>query len=254
MQQDFANFYAYLTAHVDHQIDTILGAMTSQQKKQTLIIRFADHGEMGLGHGMVKKFVNAYGQCMHVPLVFSNPIAWPKGRTTHQIAGPSVIRTIRSKDWIYSVYLDAPCSTTSGYFDADWEMYDLGKDPTEQTNLAGTGMSEQTTLDQQLQQQMIAKGTAPAWYPANWPPQATADSLGGPPPSGTGTIVHAVEKIPGITARQADALRYVGIHTTGELIARGADPARRKELVNLITVDEAVLENWMAAAMAMKPA
>jgi len=75
-------------------------------------------------------------------------------------------------------------STTSGFSDADREMYDLRKDKTETVNLAGTGMPEQAILDQALQQQMIQKNTAPAWlYTGHWPSQKTLTSIGGPPPS-----------------------------------------------------------------------
>ena len=91
-EQDFANFYAYLMQYVDGQIGTILGKLSPTQLDETLIIRFADHGEMGLAHGMVEKFVNAYGQCMHVPLVFSNPVAWPQGETTDSLASTLISR------------------------------------------------------------------------------------------------------------------------------------------------------------------
>ncbi|SEO36790.1 Arylsulfatase A [Rhodospirillales bacterium URHD0017] len=306
-KNDFVNFYAYLTTYVDGQVGTILSAMTDQQKEQTLIIRFSDHGEMGLAHGLIEKFVNAYGQCTHVPLVFSNKLAWPEARTTHQIAsladlaptlanilgvtefngrfvgtnlydvlldspnrgslqtfvhftyddmagngGPSIIRTIRSTDWVYSVYLDSVCSASAGYSDADWEMYDLQNDPTEINNLAGQGLAEQTTLDQELQAQMVAKGTAPAWYPAHWPPQATANSRGGPPPGG-GTVVPTIAGLPGITAQQVDDLRYVGVRTVAELLKRGAAAEGRKSLASLVPVDEALLDRWLAAVRPTPP-
>lgn len=302
--QNFANFYAYLTVRADENIGRILDAMSGPMMNETLIVRFADHGEMGLAHaGMVEKFVNAYGQCTHVPLVFSNPIAWPQAATSDALASmldlvptlaetlkvrdafegkfkgkslypvldgtkpevqhhvhftyddiskvePSVIRTIRSKDWAYSVYFVSTGS--GGNADADWEMYDLTKDPEEQNNLAGTGLSKQTELDLALQHHMVHKGTAPSWYPQYWPPTKTANSIGGPPPDGA-TIIQPVGKVPGISARQADDLVYIGVATTFDLLACGADPTRRKSLVNALGVSEAMLEGWLAAARAMTP-
>ena len=307
--QDFANFYAYLTTYVDGQIDTILQALdnNSELKERTLIVRFADHGEMGMAHGLVEKFVNAYSQCMHVPLVFSNHLAWPEATTTDQIAstvdllptlagilgvdtsgykfagenlltvlqgvklplqtfvhftyddiagngGPSIIRTIRSKEWVYSVYLDTVCSSTAGYSDADWEMYDLKADPKESNNLAGQGHAEQQRLDLELQTQMINKGTAPAWFPANWPPQKTGNSRGGPPPGGgIPLVVSAVDQLPGISPDHCERLRYVGIRTTRDLLKRGATPAGMRALAALVSVDEAAVEAWVAAARAIAP-
>lgn len=304
-QQELANFYAYLMQYVDGQIGTILAEMSQDQRRDTLIIRFADHGEMALAHGLVEKFVNAYGQCTHVPLVFSNPVAWPQAQTTEALAstvdlaptlagllglagdfpgfvgqdlgpvlndpaapgqdyvhftyddlhgncGPSVIRTIRSKDWVYSVYLDTVTSPSSGWSDADWEMYDLTKDPGENHNIAGLGLAQQTILDQALQSQMTAKGTAPAWYPAHWPPQATAASRGGPPGAKADGPV-AIGRVPGINAARALDLTYVGVADAETLLARTATPAGRRALAGLVPVAEPELDGWIAAARSLVP-
>ncbi|OWJ63719.1 sulfatase-like hydrolase/transferase [Inquilinus limosus] len=305
--QDLANFYAYLMQYVDGQIGTILGTMTQDQVQDTLIIRFADHGEMGLAHGLVEKFVNAYGQCIHVPLVFSNPVAWPQAQTTEALAstvdlaptlasllgvagafngsfvgadlsavlndpaapgqdyvhftyddlhgssGPSVIRTIRSKDWVYSVYLDTVTSPSSGWSDADWEMYDLAEDPGENHNIAGLGLAQQAILDQALQAQMTAKGTAPAWYPAHWPPQATSSSRGGPPPGDAAASPVAIGRVPGISAARALDLTYVGVPDAETLLARTATPAGRQALAGLVPVAEPELDGWIAAARELVP-
>ncbi|KWS05158.1 Choline-sulfatase [Lysobacter capsici AZ78] len=85
-EQDFVDFYAYLVGYVDSQIQQILDAMSAEQIDQTLIVRFADHGELGLSHGMVEKFVNVYDEAIHVPLLFSNPIAWPQPQSTQALA------------------------------------------------------------------------------------------------------------------------------------------------------------------------
>jgi arylsulfatase A-like enzyme len=85
-QQDFVDFYAYLLEYVDSQILQVLDAMGSELIQQSLIVRFADHGELGLSHGMVEKFVSAYDEAIHVPLLFSNPVAWPQPQTTQALA------------------------------------------------------------------------------------------------------------------------------------------------------------------------
>lgn len=304
--QELANFYAYLMQYVDGQIGTILGAMSQDQLRDTLVIRFADHGEMALSHGLVEKFVNAYGQCTHVPLVFSNPVAWPVPQTTEALAStvdlaptlagllgvagafsgsfvgqdlsavlndpsapgqaaihftyddindrtsPSVIRTIRTKDWVYSVYLQSVTSATGGYADADWEMYDLAADPGERHNIAGQGNPQQVVLDDALQALMTANGTAPAWYPAHWPPQATHASRGGPPGAkAIGPI--DIGRVPGISAARALDLTYVGVPDAETLLARTATPAGRRALAGLVPVAEPELDGWIAAARELVP-
>lgn len=304
--QELANFYAYLMQYVDGQIGTILAGMSQGQRQDTLIIRFADHGEMALSHGLVEKFVNAYGQCTHVPLVFSNPVAWPTPQATQALAStvdlaptlasllgvagdfagcfvghdlsrvlddpsapgrdhvhftyddindntsPSVIRTIRSKDWVYSVYLQSVTDAGSGYADADWEMYDLTADPGERRNIAGQGHPQQAVLDQALQDLMTANGTAPAWYPAHWPPQATSASRGGPPGARAAGPV-AIGRVPGISAARALDLTYVGVPDAGTLLARTVTPDGRKALAGLVPVDEPELDGWIAAARSLVP-
>jgi arylsulfatase A-like enzyme len=49
----------------------------------TLVIRTADHGEMGLTHGgMRQKNFNFYEEATRVPLVYSNPTLYPKPVST----------------------------------------------------------------------------------------------------------------------------------------------------------------------------
>lgn len=304
--QDFANFYAFLMRRVDRQIGSILDVMDAEGlTDDTLVIRFADHGEMGLAHGLVEKFVNAYSQTMHVPLVFSNPNACPSPQTTDAIAStvdlvptlasllgktsefttfvgadlspvladpsqsvqeyvhftyddwsdgssPSVIRTIRSKDWVYSVYLQSATSA-QGYTDADWEMYDLRKDPRELNNLAGLGLNHQMALDWLLQVQMKEKGTAPAWYPGNWPPQATACSRGGPPPAEDEMLAtYPVGQVPGIGKAHAESLTYVGIADTDALLARCKTSEGRKMLAGMVAVSERKVGAWVEAAKLLR--
>ena len=54
---------------------------------RTLVVRLADHGEMGLAHGgMREKGYNAYDETIHVPLVVSNPKLFPRAVQTDALA------------------------------------------------------------------------------------------------------------------------------------------------------------------------
>lgn len=85
--QDYVNFYAYLHTVVDNQIMQLLDRLDHLKlTESTLIIRTADHGEQALSHSLLEKFYNAYEESIRIPLVFSNPIAFPQARTTDSLA------------------------------------------------------------------------------------------------------------------------------------------------------------------------
>ena len=72
-QASYRNFYVGLQMLVDGQIQKILDIVTGDGFPQnTLVIRLADHGEMGLNHAMTEKFYVPYEEVIHVPLIFSN--------------------------------------------------------------------------------------------------------------------------------------------------------------------------------------
>lgn len=86
-QQQYVNFYAYLQVLVDQQIMQILDVISNNNTlSNTLVIRIADHGEMGVSHSLVEKFYNAYEETIHIPLIFSNPSVWPQGAVTPSMA------------------------------------------------------------------------------------------------------------------------------------------------------------------------
>ena len=75
---DYVKFYAYLTQLADTQTGVVLDALdTLGLTAGTLVVRFSDHGEMGMSHRLREKMYNAYDETIHVPLVFSNPAAFP---------------------------------------------------------------------------------------------------------------------------------------------------------------------------------
>ena len=78
LQRAYINFYANLMKVTDGYLVNVLDAL---QKKHlldnTLVIRTADHGEMGMAHGgMRQKSFNVYEETIRVPLVYSNPKLW----------------------------------------------------------------------------------------------------------------------------------------------------------------------------------
>jgi arylsulfatase A-like enzyme len=86
---DYVNFYAYLHKRSDRDMGVVLDALEANRglRDRTIVIRLSDHGEMGLAHGgMREKGFNAYEETMHVPLVISNPVLFPKAVRTDALA------------------------------------------------------------------------------------------------------------------------------------------------------------------------
>jgi arylsulfatase A-like enzyme len=86
---NYVNFYYFLHAVSDAHMGTVLDALESNRglADNTLVIRLADHGEMGLAHGgMRQKAYNAYEETLHVPLVISNPRLFPRPVRTRALA------------------------------------------------------------------------------------------------------------------------------------------------------------------------
>ena len=82
----YVNFYAYLHTVVDRQINILLDAVEAAGlSRDTIIIRTADHGELGLSHGLREKSYTAYEEVIHTPLVVSNPVLFPEPRSTEAI-------------------------------------------------------------------------------------------------------------------------------------------------------------------------
>ena len=89
---DYVNFYAHLHRVVDEKLGRVLAALgdpgdPGSLRSRTLIFRCADHGEMGLSHGGLRqKAFNAYEETIHIPLVVSNPVLFPKPVETDALA------------------------------------------------------------------------------------------------------------------------------------------------------------------------
>lgn len=82
-RDNYLNFYGNLMKLVDGEIMQLLDVLRAPKGRSlwenTMIIRTSDHGEMGLTHGgMRQKWFNVYQESIKVPLVWSNPVLFPK--------------------------------------------------------------------------------------------------------------------------------------------------------------------------------
>jgi arylsulfatase A-like enzyme len=80
----YLNYYGNLMRSSDNYIVNVLNKLEEAGLyDDTLIVRTADHGEMGLTHGgMRQKNFNFYEEATRVPLVYSNPKLFPAPQTT----------------------------------------------------------------------------------------------------------------------------------------------------------------------------
>ncbi len=96
---DYVNFYGYLQTVIDGQFNTVLQTLEDQGlTESTVVVRTADHGEVGLAHGGLRqKMFNVYEECLNIPLIFSNPLLFPEGRASDAYAGlVDVVPTLAS--------------------------------------------------------------------------------------------------------------------------------------------------------------
>jgi arylsulfatase A-like enzyme len=86
-KREYLNFYANLIRSSDAYLVQILDALAAQGlTEETLVIKTADHGEMGLAHGGLRqKNFNVYEESLRVPLIYSNPVLFPRPRASKQL-------------------------------------------------------------------------------------------------------------------------------------------------------------------------
>ncbi len=91
-QLDYVNFYAHLHRLVDAKLGRLVDALGSPDdpgslRSRTVVVRCADHGEMGLSHGGLRqKTFNVYEETINVPLIFSNPRLFGSEKRTEALA------------------------------------------------------------------------------------------------------------------------------------------------------------------------
>jgi arylsulfatase A-like enzyme len=80
---EYCRFYGHLHTVVDRHIRAVLDKLDETGlTDDTIIFRFADHGEQCWSHQMIQKALNSYQETINVPLIISNPKLFPKGTTT----------------------------------------------------------------------------------------------------------------------------------------------------------------------------
>ncbi|MFM2095931.1 MAG: hypothetical protein RIS70_3055, partial [Planctomycetota bacterium] len=126
MKRNYVNFYGNLMKLSDQYIVQILDTLEDQGLlEDTLIIRTADHGEMGMSHGgQRQKNFNFYEESLRVPLVYSNPRLYPTPQSTK-----ALVSHVDFLPTLANLY-NAPKSAR-----ADWQGEDYSRvilDPTQQ--------------------------------------------------------------------------------------------------------------------------
>ena len=91
-KNQYINFYGNLLKHVDGQIGRVLDALYAHSDggislaDNTLVFRFADHGEMGLSHGGLRqKMFVTYDEAIHIPIIVSNPVLFPAPQSSNAL-------------------------------------------------------------------------------------------------------------------------------------------------------------------------
>lgn len=120
---NYINFYGNLMKEVDGYLVEVMDTLDSLGlTDDTLVIRTADHGEMGLAHGgMRQKNFNAYDETMRIPMVFSNPEIVKPGTTCDaMVSHVDLLPTIAG-------LFDAPRSARANWEGKDYSKLVLGK-------------------------------------------------------------------------------------------------------------------------------
>jgi choline-sulfatase len=98
-KRNYLNFYGNLMRSSDNYLVNVLDKLEETGLlDDTLVIRTADHGEMGLTHGGLRqKNFNFYEEATRVPLVYSNPKLFPApARTDALVSHVDFLPTLAS--------------------------------------------------------------------------------------------------------------------------------------------------------------
>ena len=84
VDETYFQLYYWLMAEADHNLATVYNALkASRFFDNTIVLLTADHGDLlGAHGGMQQKWCNAYDECIHVPMVISNPVLFPEAKVT----------------------------------------------------------------------------------------------------------------------------------------------------------------------------
>lgn len=131
-RENYLNFYANLMKASDQYLVDTLAALKSVSTQDgasnlwqdSLVIRTSDHGEMGLAHGgQRQKNFMMYDEATKIPLVFSNPLLWKRGRTNHSL--------VSHVDFLptMATMLGAPSSARAAWEGVDYSRIVFGASP-----------------------------------------------------------------------------------------------------------------------------
>ncbi|HUB98401.1 MAG TPA: sulfatase-like hydrolase/transferase [Solirubrobacterales bacterium] len=121
----YLNYYGNLMRSSDSYLVNVLDKLEQTGLlDSTLIIRTADHGEMGLTHGGLRqKNFNFYEEAIRVPLVFSNPKLFPRPlETDAMVSHVDFLPTLAS-------LAEAPPSARVKWQGVDYSSLVLDPDP-----------------------------------------------------------------------------------------------------------------------------
>ncbi|HEU4656965.1 MAG TPA: sulfatase-like hydrolase/transferase [Capillimicrobium sp.] len=118
----YLRFYANLMRSSDRYLQQILDVLDRRGlTDSTLVIKTADHGEMGLAHGGLRqKNFNVYEETLRIPLVYSNPRLFPRARRSRELVSHvDFLPTIAS-------LIGAPRSARGDWTGVDYARHVLG--------------------------------------------------------------------------------------------------------------------------------
>lgn len=122
--QRFMNFYAYLNQVVDRDISQLLAwfeqdAAHKALLDDTIIIRYADHGEQGLSHGIREKGMICYEETINVPMVVASPSFKPSV-VDHLVSHIDIVPTIAD---MVGISVDSNGQLPSSLWDTSHPIY-----------------------------------------------------------------------------------------------------------------------------------
>jgi arylsulfatase A-like enzyme len=131
MKLNYLNFYGNLMKSSDAYLVRVLDTLNSLGlTDDTMIIRTADHGEMGLAHGGLRqKNFNFYEETIRVPLVYSNPRLYPQPvKSRALVSHVDFLPTIAS-------LIQAPASARANWQGVDYSNLVLNTSPARRPGL-----------------------------------------------------------------------------------------------------------------------
>ncbi|KAG1669440.1 hypothetical protein FOA52_004073 [Chlamydomonas sp. UWO 241] len=116
LRTNYANFYGSLVKKMDSYLVQVLEKLDHLNlTNNTVVIRTADHGEMGMSHGgQRQKMFNMYRESITVPLVFSNPELWPT-----PVVSQALVSHVDFAPTMATLLAVQPSSTQGGYAGVD---------------------------------------------------------------------------------------------------------------------------------------